>query len=609
MAHAIVEFDMAVKSMEKMSHCDRVTVKYNLPFWKALIWFCCGKPRGTDEETQSVKSQNKKDPWSIEWTLTHSYFANMGGFHLFVDADKFPHKDSCQYTKTNESPGESESANKNKSADDNKSADENKSLSKDELADDMHEIMDKYFFSTDKYERVYGISPLTTAQLANCWDYIEKFQLEEKEIKDRSKGDFFTKTVALFQISSLLFSVIVRSVRHLDICQLELVTLAFVACGVLTYICWYKPQSIETVTKIWLSDSIMNPNLRDPWQTIRELRIPKYDKFWQILTSTEKNAEPNDPWRIPNDNIPRANTKNIRVWNFEFPTPIERSLWRVAALISVCIPPITLIILPLIQLRMKRGDVQGFMSACLFAMRRFDDRELDESLKRLEELYGRPENIDEKHYMDVFEGSEPEKLKELHGFISERDSDFPFGFSKQFESLLQEFVVTPNPNLRKQHTLLFGAPKYNRTGIHSSQKNANLSLQDYLGGRYSKCTMIVCSSASHQPKGAERSGCVGNKVGHSGYALEEAVQHSTPDPLDYLCYRPFCDQNTASHFGVLKSGLCIGGQRDIIDRGPMGNNLGIQNDKEGVAEPAAALELVLLTVVPAAGTMLKLGEG
>ncbi|KUJ06243.1 uncharacterized protein LY89DRAFT_557241, partial [Mollisia scopiformis] len=116
---------------------------------------------------------------TFEWKLTHSYYANMGGFRLY----------------TREDPP--------------------KTLT------------------------------LTTFHLSKCWRSITKPQLSEEEIKDKIKANFFTKAVALVQISSLLLSILVRVRRGLAFSQLELITLAFAICGILTYVSrWYKPQDI-----------------------------------------------------------------------------------------------------------------------------------------------------------------------------------------------------------------------------------------------------------------------------------------------------------------------------------------------------------------------------
>jgi hypothetical protein len=192
--------------------------------------------------------------------------------------------------------------------------------------------------------------PLTASQIAKCWKDIKPFQLPEKEIKDKSKADFFAKAVALMQISFLSLSIIIRAARHLAFSQLELLTLAFAICGIFTYVfSWYKPKGVEIVTRVRLESELSDAGQRS------------FDSFWDILTNTKRKSNERHFTRIPNDNVPQANLQSthqilyvlavftaafggihVIAWNFEFPTPLEKLLWRTASLISVGLPPLVL---------------------------------------------------------------------------------------------------------------------------------------------------------------------------------------------------------------------------------------------------------------------------
>jgi hypothetical protein len=210
LARAIVEFIMAVNSMENMSGLEGVSVQSNHWIW-ALPWLrrkkrrWCDKKNASDSQKQRPKEHNEEgrsDSEEIKWTLSHSYFANMGGFRRFVKWDEFDQE------------------GKNR-------------------------IKTDFLPEKSKDENIVELCPLTAAQFASVWGYIKQFRLSEEEIKDKSKADFFTKTIALVQISSLFFSVITREIQDLAFSQLELVTLAFAVCAVLTYLFrWYKPQGI-----------------------------------------------------------------------------------------------------------------------------------------------------------------------------------------------------------------------------------------------------------------------------------------------------------------------------------------------------------------------------
>lgn len=128
---------------------------------------------------------------STPWTLTHSYFANKGGFSVNVRERVGP------------SPAQ--------------------------------QSFPPAPFSWDSYK------PLTASQLAERWSRHTAVKNSEAELADKCKTDYLSKAVAVVQIAQLVLSVIVRRFLHLEISQLEVLTLAFAVCGVLTYAAyWYR---------------------------------------------------------------------------------------------------------------------------------------------------------------------------------------------------------------------------------------------------------------------------------------------------------------------------------------------------------------------------------
>lgn len=62
----------------------------------------------------------------------------------------------------------------------------------------------------------------------------------EDEIKDKSKGDWFSKGIALLQTLWFAMQCIARRVQNLPIAELELVTLAYTVIAVSCYCFWWK---------------------------------------------------------------------------------------------------------------------------------------------------------------------------------------------------------------------------------------------------------------------------------------------------------------------------------------------------------------------------------
>jgi hypothetical protein len=414
-AHAIAELYMAALATREYERrlrsgsMDNISIR--LPWWFRA--FRRDEPINFDKEgspqCDSQKQVKNNRTCVMEWTLTHSYYANMGGFHL------------CE--------------ERNLLLTDEKSPQSNRDPPKNEPQNAFTGML----------------LPLTANLIADHWEHIRPFNISEVEIKEKSKADFFTKAVASSQILYLVISVIVRAVRHLAFTQLELVTLAFAVCGVLTYIFrWYKPQGVETATKIWLSTKA---------EEVQGLREKQFDRLWNMLRTHERDVRPETLSRIPNDYLPRGRPQRIHpllylltvitvsfggihliAWNFEFPTLAEKFAWRSVALASVCLPPIALLVIPVSQLvhvRLVGNDTRGFIRACMYAIKEYswevsNNGPLKDSYKRLEKVYNGVDDNSPEYYGDIFNWNDPEITKEgLRDLVSSRQKDF----RKEFDGI------------------------------------------------------------------------------------------------------------------------------------------------------------------------------
>lgn len=72
------------------------------------------------------------------------------------------------------------------------------------------------------------------------------------EIRDKSKGDFLSKAIAVSQMFWFIVQCIARRMQGLAITQLELVTLAL-AClnAVTTYFWWHKPLGVREPVPVY----------------------------------------------------------------------------------------------------------------------------------------------------------------------------------------------------------------------------------------------------------------------------------------------------------------------------------------------------------------------
>jgi hypothetical protein len=249
-----------------------------------------------DETKRDGPAKERHPPQ--DWTLTHSYFVNMGGL---VYLDPLP---TLRYT----------------------------TLTGVKLRGD------NYFrlFHNDTFHPLKGLV------------------LDRKDIEDQSKADVLLRALAVLQITWIILTVLVRGVTGLPLTQLEIATLAFSIFAILTYAAnWWKPKDVSRPIQLQFIEhgtiivdaSNFAPDCAQSF-TLR-LKAP-------TRASGKAQYIPDEP-RIRNDmiwmegNVPlifsiMAGSALIfgglhcLAWNFEFPSHAELILWRTASLISAILP-------------------------------------------------------------------------------------------------------------------------------------------------------------------------------------------------------------------------------------------------------------------------------
>jgi len=225
-------------------------------------------------------------------------------------------------------------------------------------------------------------------------------RISKAEIEDRSKGDAISKAVVILQTGWFVTQCIARGVRRLPITELELATVAFAALNFVIYVLWWdKPQNVqrgvrvyrkrmtpepiddgnaETTVGFWgaLLDAVSDipaaivrgptPEgfTNSPW-LIRTLLWP-LSKPVVILLSDDEEDDDKIEKRVntfyPAKWVTSSKVSSIFLvatitvifgaihcmgWSFDFPSSIERTLWRVASLSITSVP---ILILPFAEL-------------------------------------------------------------------------------------------------------------------------------------------------------------------------------------------------------------------------------------------------------------------
>ena len=183
--------------------------------------------------------------------------------------------------------------------------------------------------------------------------------LTEKEVWDKSKADGFQKTLTCLQTGWFIVQTIGRAIQHLPVTTLELTTLSFVFCNLAMYFQWAnKPLDVESPTVIHIEATIeqilINAGHRasQPYQQTPLDFIDDQSPSW--LTEVQphlrfrRGPQERPLPRFTNDKFPVIGAGPEAIiffvvdmvycaihfigWNFDFPTPIEMTLWRASSL-------------------------------------------------------------------------------------------------------------------------------------------------------------------------------------------------------------------------------------------------------------------------------------
>lgn len=317
LAHAIVERAAAIQSLEELRKAEIEDLEVCYNSWtrrvmgqlRALCWrvfVCCRSVQSSDIREESQPAQDRVDLAAprVKWTLTHSYFANMGGLRV-EEKDNEPVFSLC---------------------------------------------------TGRSYWMIHSTIAITTRQFS----YLRRsglmestLAISEEDIKDKSKTDYFTKGLAIVQISSLILSLVQRSARHLAISQLEIITVAFAVCATGMYsFAWNKPQGVITALTFDIKEKISGKDAcnmmhSQPAVLLDNLRgevQAGHDKQGRTLHRVRNgNVEITDGsvqlvplWLI--GFIILFSAIHLSAWNFEFPSAVEKIMWRLASTVITGLP-------------------------------------------------------------------------------------------------------------------------------------------------------------------------------------------------------------------------------------------------------------------------------
>jgi hypothetical protein len=312
-----------------------------------VIGKACADLAQAKEDLQELLKFAKID--HVPWTLTHTYYANMGGFVVRSRVGENillgPHVgDATDHTDT------TASAEHRPRAPD---AIDIAKLDHSDPGSSPAKEMPGYDDIPDQ-DSLFYLDAQALCKLRRTKIIPKLPSITEGELEDKSKNDSFVKAIAIVQISWATLQIIARTARKLPISQLELAVLAFAACAVVIYgLYWTKPKGIRCTT------TILQYQHQIPLETLPKIKRSEYDSFvrW-FFTKNELGWQGpirNDSTSTNGDGGLQLLTAmtlgavlfcgiHVAAWNFTFPTRTETIFWRCASIYATAFMPTLLVL-------------------------------------------------------------------------------------------------------------------------------------------------------------------------------------------------------------------------------------------------------------------------
>jgi len=249
------------------------------------------------------------------------------------------------------------------------------------------------------YENGIPLRILKVPELESLWasGKIVWPTITEKEIKDKSKGDYLSKGIAIIQTTWFIIQCIVRGAYGLAVTELEVATLAFASLtGIICYLWWDKPLDVECSIPVHLIEDTALPTTSVPSRKSLTLPSPtRKQRLYAFIGSARRKHGtflgllyafiyhplklflrafgdmlgrydvPPGQLRVPTFYSPNVNNSYNRnifllivsvcvatmfgsihciAWSFHFLTTHEKTIWRASALLISLVPLIVVLV-------------------------------------------------------------------------------------------------------------------------------------------------------------------------------------------------------------------------------------------------------------------------
>jgi hypothetical protein len=179
--------------------------------------------------------------------------------------------------------------------------------------------------------------------------------LEDSDIDDRSKANWLTKAVACIQIVWFLAQLVGRAAQHLPITTLELFTSGIVFCGSCTYAFWWKkPFDIGKPVVLYPTQQDQGESRDWPEDMMRVQR--------ELNGLEDRGDNDNRLLLFHSIIVVVFAALHIVGWNFQFPSDIEKILWRIMSVACGVIPLVILVGMMFVEKTGKESPAVYFLT-------------------------------------------------------------------------------------------------------------------------------------------------------------------------------------------------------------------------------------------------------
>ena len=328
------------------------------------------------------------------WTLTHCYFANMGGIKTIP-------------------PG----SNVN-----------------------LSDVRKHALVVTGDY-----LAMTLTSAVPEKQDIIGAIRMTEAEILDKSKADTFIRIFWLWEIARLVIEIITRASRLYPITQLEIITLSFAAISLATVLLQVKKPKDVGESMHFHYDYRGHVGTASLCNTFLKGR-GVLGRFGYSI--------PNDYYRITEENealfLAMLSLSTVAfgfihcgAWNFTFPSTTEKWIWRGCALAGIVMPLIMLLVTLLFRLRNQK-----LLRECIRTFEQCND-----TMRKVDQMCGEVWPTDEstqsrlRYYVDKIEESS------RHGPVNDELATAVTGLTREWDTYIETlhaYTYWSNTSVRAQ---------------------------------------------------------------------------------------------------------------------------------------------------------------